>query len=212
MQGYVYRELEKSSPVMVTAAASSTTMWRREKRARNIRNGVIVLSMPCPVGDRRGHGLGTVQYVRTWSPRRCVTGHGRRSPEVGSVTDETRRGGFGGFGGWCPPRVHSSRAIRPSARGSCAQSLDEALLGGTGDAGHQGSLSPFRCPPVPLSLPLPFRCPIRCPFGYDSDRNALILRAEERPRGPGLPVHVEGDNSASSGIPSSRLEGLHRVW
>ena len=35
----------------------------------------------------------------------------------------------------------------------------------------------FRCPPVPLSLPFPFRCQIRCPFGNSNDGNALILLA-----------------------------------
>jgi hypothetical protein len=60
---------------------------------------------------------------------------------------------------------------RPSARGSCPQSLDEVLLGCTG---CQGILSPFRCPPVPLSLPFPFRCPICCPCGTNNDGNALI--------------------------------------
>src|SRR5713101_6392869 len=69
----------------------------------------------------------------------------RQSPRGGPVTDETRRGGFGGFVGW-------------------------------------GSLSPFRCPPVPLSA-RPYRWAFRsCSVARSVARsannngNALILR------------------------------------
>src|SRR6266851_6488289 len=67
----------------------------------------------------------------------------RQSPRGGPVTDETRRGGFGGFVGW-------------------------------------GSLSPFRCPPVPLSLPFPFRRPIRCPFGQQKRQCFDFARDSKR--------------------------------
>ena len=114
------------------------------------------------------------------------------------MTDETRRGGFGGLlrksrrrararfsscrvghrpitilsGGPCREFLFSRE--RQSARGSCAQSLNEAFLGCTG---CQGIPSPFRCPPVPLNLPFPFRCPIRCPFGNNNNGNVVILLA-----------------------------------
>ena len=75
--------------------------------------------------------------------RREVSAVTRQSPRGGPVTDETRRGGFGGFVGW-------------------------------------GSLSPFRCPPVPLSFPFPFRRPIRCPFGQQKRQCFDFARDSKR--------------------------------
>jgi len=76
-----------------------------------------------------------------------------------------RRDSPRGFWRFCrvvPATSSSSRAIVSRRAGHAPKSLDEALLGCTG---CQGIPSPFRCPPVPLNLPFPFRCLICCPFG-----------------------------------------------
>ena len=119
----------------------------------------------------------------------------RYGPRHSPLLPSSRRG-FWQFCRVVPAASSSSRAIARRRAGH-APSPSTRPCSAAPRCGCQGIPGPFRCPPVPLSLPFPFRCPIRCPFDNNNSGNAVIMRALRHPH---VPAAMENHRAGWGGL------------